>query len=68
VLEGIRDSLDVFTAARYGRNGQLQRDGFDAALDRGASAIRELYVMTLWPMRAVEVLKGWRLGVTAWSR
>jgi hypothetical protein len=68
VLEGIRDSLDVFTVARYGRNDQLQRDRFDAALDRGASAIRELHVMTLWPMRAVEALKGWRLGVTAWSR
>ena len=68
VLEGIRDSLHVFSAARYGRDGQLQRDGFDTALDRGASAILELYVMKLWPMRAVEVLKGWRLGVAAWSR
>jgi len=68
VLEGIRDSLNVFSAARYGRSGQLQRDGFDAALDRGASAIRGLYVMKLWPMRAVEALKSWRLGVTVWSR
>ena len=68
VLEGIRDSLRVFSAARYGRNGQLERDGFDTALDRGANAIRELYVMKLWPMRAAEALKGWGIGVTAWSR
>ena len=68
VLEGIHDSLRVFSAARYGRNGQLERDELDAALDHGASAIRRLYVMKLWPMRAAEALKGGGFGVTIWSR
>lgn len=68
VLEEIHDSLRVFNAARYGRSGQLERDELDTALDRGASAIRQLYAMKRWPARAVEALKGARLGVTAWSR
>lgn len=67
-LEEIQDSLRVFNAARYGRSGQLERDELDTALDRGASAIRQLYAMKRWPARAVEALKGARLGVTAWSR
>ena len=68
VLEEIHDSLRVFSAARYGRNGQLERDELDSALDLGASAIRRLYVMKLWPMRVAEALKGGGLGVTIWSR
>ena len=68
VLEEIHDSLRVFSAARYGRNGQLERDELDSALDHGASAIRRLCVMKLWPMRAAEALKSGGIGVTIWSR
>ena len=68
VLEEIHDSLRVFNAARYGRSGQLERDELDTALDRGASAIRQLYVMKRWPTRVAEALKGAGLGGTMWSR
>ena len=50
-LEEIRDSLLVFNAARYGRNGHMETAELDRALDNGASALRRLRVAKLWPRR-----------------
>ncbi len=51
MLEEIRDSLRVFNAARYCRNGHLDATALDTTLESGTSAIRRLRFMKLWPMR-----------------
>ena len=64
-LERLQDSLRILSAARYGRNGHIERDQLDTAFDEGASAIRQLYAKERWPQRAVGALKGQRAGATA---
>jgi hypothetical protein len=53
-LKQLGDALQVFSAARYGRNGQVDAAALDAALDEGSSAVRRLHVNTLWPVRTVQ--------------
>lgn len=70
MLDEILESLRVFGAARYGRNGHLDTAALDTALDRGMSAIRRLRVVKLWPMRAADAVAkaGVELRETVWSR
>ncbi len=68
-LEEIRDSLLVFNAARYGRNGHMETAELDRALDNGASALRRLRLSKLWPTRStVSSTKPTGLGGGEWSR
>lgn len=53
-LKQLGDALQVFSAARYGRNGQVDGASLDSALDEGSSAVRRLRVTTLWPVRTVQ--------------
>lgn len=55
-LEELQDSLGVFAAARYGRNGHLDVAALDTALEQGVRAIRRLSARKLWPMRAVDAI------------
>jgi hypothetical protein len=68
-LEEIRDSLLVFNAARYGRNGHMETAELDRALDNGASALRRLRLAKLWPTRSTAASsKPTGLGGSEWSR
>ena len=69
-LEEIRDSLHVFNAARYGRNGDLDAGALDTALDLGTSTIRRLRFTKLWPMRTAGTLakSAAGLGDLVWRR
>lgn len=62
-LGEIRESLHVFNAAHYRRNGQLDITALDAALDHGETALRRVRLSTRWPVRAADALVksiGWR--------
>jgi len=48
-LGEIRESLLVFNAAHYRRNGQLDVTALDAALDHGETALRRMRFSTRWP-------------------
>lgn len=48
-LERLQASLDTFTVAAYGREGELDRTTLDAALDAGTAAVRRLRVRRIWP-------------------
>jgi hypothetical protein len=67
-LEEIRDSLLVFNAARYGRNGHFETAELDRALDNGASALRRLRLAKLWPGRSTGASTNPKLGGGEWSR
>jgi hypothetical protein len=47
-IDQLRESLRLFGAARYGRNGGARAD-LDAAVEAGAQAIRRLRMKKLWP-------------------
>jgi hypothetical protein len=71
ILEDIRGSLSVFAVARYSRNGQLDSEALDTALDRGTRAIRRLWVTKRWPARALEAVASVAVrlrGAAAWGR
>ena len=70
MLEGIRESLRVFSAARYGRNGNLNAELLDQALEEGGNALRRLRVAALWPVRTAGALakSAAALGSMVWSR
>jgi hypothetical protein len=53
-LGQLGDALQTFSAARYSRNGLVDKAALDAALEDGSSAVRRLRVYTRWPMRAVQ--------------
>ena len=53
-LEQLGEALQVFSAARYGRNGNVDATALDSALDEGSSAVKRLRVNTLWPVRTVQ--------------
>jgi hypothetical protein len=55
-LSEIRESLLVFNAAHYRRNGQLDVTALDAALDHGETALRRMRLSTRWPMRTADAL------------
>jgi hypothetical protein len=48
-LGEIRDSLLVFNAAHYRRDGHLDEPALDAALESGAAALRRLQSSSRWP-------------------
>jgi hypothetical protein len=52
MLEHLQTSLDTFTGAAYGRNGELDRTTLDAALDAGTDAVRRLRVRRMLPTAA----------------
>lgn len=70
LLEDFRGSMEVFNAARYGRNGDLDTLALDRALDEGATALRRLRVRTLWPVRAAAAVTKSAAGLwgALWSR
>ena len=70
VLADIQNSLSVFSAARYGRNGHLDISALDKALDDGTNAIRRLRIREQWPARAAGAVAktAATLGATVWSR
>lgn len=70
ILTDLQDSLRLFTAARYGRNGNLDTTALDTALDNGVDAMRRLRTITLWPMRVVGGFSRpvAETGETMWSR
>jgi hypothetical protein len=53
-LKQLGDALQVFSAARYGRDGQADSAVLDTALNEGSRAVRRLRVTTLWPVRTVQ--------------
>jgi hypothetical protein len=53
-LKQLGDALQVFSAARYGRNGQVDSAALDSALNEASGAVRRLRVTTLWPVRRVQ--------------
>jgi hypothetical protein len=69
-LEELSESLSVFAAARYSRNGDLDAPALDAALDTGTRALRRLYAMNQWPARTADALSraAARLRGAVWPR
>jgi len=55
-LGEIRESLLVFNAAHYRRNGQLDITALDAALDHGETALRRVRFATRWSVRTADAL------------
>jgi len=55
-LDEIRESLIVFNAAHYRRNGQLDVTSLDAALDQGETALRRMRFSARWPVRTADAL------------
>ena len=55
-LDEIRESLLVFNAAHYRRNGQLDISALDTALARGETALRRIRFTTRWPVRTADAL------------
>ena len=70
ILTDLQNSLQLFTAARYGRTGHLDATALDTALDTGADAMRRLRTATQWPMRVVGAFAkpAPEAGETTWSR
>jgi hypothetical protein len=66
-LEDIRQLLQVFNAARYGRNGHMEPVELDRALENGTSALRRLLFAKLWPTRPATSNRPTPLG-GEWSR
>lgn len=69
-LEELNESLRVFAAARYRRNGGLDASALDAVLDTGTRALRRLYAMIQWPGRTADALSraAARLRGAVWPR
>jgi hypothetical protein len=55
-LGEIRESLLVFNAAHYRRNGELDIAALDTALDHGETALRRMRFTTKWPVRTADAL------------
>ena len=53
ILKDLEESLAVLSAARYGRDGRLDRSALDGALENGIDAIRKLTLSKRWPMRTI---------------
>jgi hypothetical protein len=70
LLTDFQESLVVFRAARYGRNGQLDTAALDTALERSTEALKKLRVAHLWPVRTAGALakSAADVGGMVWSR
>jgi hypothetical protein len=55
-LGEIRESLLVFNATHYRRNGQPDITALDAALAHGEAALRRMRFTTRWPVRTADAL------------
>ena len=66
----VQSVLAVFSAARYSRDGRLDTETLDRALDEGTTAIGRLRVAARWPVRTVTRLmrSATDLKDAAWSR
>lgn len=51
MLADLGKSLVVFSAVRYGRNGNIDAAGLNQALENSRAALQRLRLATLWPMR-----------------
>jgi hypothetical protein len=71
-LEPLRESLGVFTRARYGPDGALDTAALDQALAAGLQAARRVWVsrlVLLWPARSRAVTRTAPTpGAAAWTR
>jgi hypothetical protein len=47
----LREALNIFSEARYGRDAQLDRASLDRALDQTRTALRSLRLRQLWPAK-----------------
>ena len=70
ILEELKESIRVFSTARYGRDARLDTAALDEAVDGALAAIRRLRVAKLWPMRTAGALarSASDLGGMVWSR
>jgi hypothetical protein len=63
------EALRVFSAARYGRNAQLDSSRLDETLAEAERAIRQLRFRSMWPRRRLAAAPGRRpAGGEVWSR
>jgi len=53
LLKQFEDSLTVLSTARYGRSTKLESAALDEAFDNGLSALKNLRVAKMWPMRTM---------------
>jgi hypothetical protein len=70
ILEPLRESLQTFSAACYGRADHLDTTALDSALDNGVRAIQRLRFTKRWPMSTVAKLSksaAW-LREIVWAR
>ena len=69
-LNQLRESIRVFTSARYSRHGELDAAALDVALQNGAAIARRARLMTMWPLRMINSLSraASTAGVPVWSR
>jgi hypothetical protein len=70
MIEQLRESLQTFSAACYGRADHLDTTALDSALDNGMRAIQRLRVTKRWPMSTVAKLSksADRLREIVWAR
>jgi hypothetical protein len=55
-LESLSESLGVFSAASYGRNGKPDASALDAAVESSKDVIRSLRASARWPMRTASAV------------
>jgi hypothetical protein len=70
VIEQLRESLQTFSAACYGRGDHLDTTALDSSLDNGLRAIQRLRFMKRWPMSTAAKLSksaAW-LREIVWAR
>lgn len=70
LLRTLGESLQLFTAVRYGRNGHPDSVLLQRAVEDAATAVRQLRVAAFWPVRATRAFAqsaaAWRNA--AWTR
>ena len=68
-LAQVQSVLAVFSTARYSRNGRLDTQALDRALEEGTTVIRRLRMTARWPVRtATRLAKSAADLKEAWSR
>jgi hypothetical protein len=67
MLKELEASLAVLSAARYGRDGTLDRSALDRAFENGVEAIKKLRAANMWPMRTIGSMTR-QAAEIGWSR
>jgi hypothetical protein len=67
ILKELEASLTVLSAARYSRDGTLDRSSLDTAFDNGVDALKKLRAAARWPMRTVKSMTNQAMDI-GWSR